>query len=88
MVWACSDPFSSRKSHKEPLKADVAQVMLLHLDVQAALDSASRSAFGLRGGGRTWQGCSEWHRLCVLPDMGIKMPQHLWRKVVNKASYS
>lgn len=24
----------------------------------------------------------------VLPDMGIKMPQHLWRKVVNKASYS
>lgn len=63
VICLCTEPSSSWKSHKQPLKADVAQVTLLHLDVQAGLDPASLSAFGLLGGGGTWQGCSEWHRL-------------------------
>lgn len=58
-----TDPFSSWKSHDEPLKADVALVTPLQPGVQGGLDSASHSAFGSLGGGRTWQGCLVCRRL-------------------------
>lgn len=58
-----ADPFSSWKSQEEPLKADVALVTLLQLGVRGGLDSASHSAFGSWGGGRTGQGCLAWRRL-------------------------
>lgn len=50
------DLFSS-KSQEQPLKADVALVTPLQLGMRGGLDSASHSAFGSVGGGRTWQGC-------------------------------
>lgn len=62
-VLCRADPLSSWKSQEEPLKADEALVTLLQLGVQGGLDSASRSAFGSLGGGRTGQGCLAWRRL-------------------------
>ena len=63
VVLLHTDPFSSSKSQEEALKADVALVTLLQLGMWGGLDSTSHSAFGLLGGGRTWQGCLAWCRL-------------------------